>query len=225
VLVFLRRLGLSVASLYEFGVTFLPGEAGRRLRTHYWRSRLRSLGAGTTFEVGVRITNPQHVSIGVNCWLDHYVVLLAGPPRRGARKIARRPGAGMVAEGDLVIGPNTHVAPHVVISGHGGVLIEGDTTIAAGSKLYSLSHHHSNLSDLSDTRLYRFSSRVPDQQQSLLSAPVVIGRSAAVALNSVVLPGVTIGREAWLAPGSVATHDVPERTLAAGAPARIKKAL
>ncbi len=53
----------------------------------------------------------------------------------------------------------------------------------------------------------------------------VVGRSvvrygASVGAGAVVLPGVTIGRWALVAAGAVVTSDVPEHTLALGAPAR-----
>ena len=56
-------------------------------------------------------------------------------------------------------------------------------------------------------------------------APPLIGPQAGVGINVTILPGVTIGEGAIVAAGSVVTHDVPPRTLAAGVPARIVKTL
>jgi acetyltransferase-like isoleucine patch superfamily enzyme len=40
-----------------------------------------------------------------------------------------------------------------------------------------------------------------------------------------VLQGVTVGEDAVVAAGAVVTHDVPARTLVAGVPARVVRAL
>jgi len=54
-------------------------------------------------------------------------------------------------------------------------------------------------------------------------APVLIKRGAWVAINVVVLPGVTIGENAIVATGSVVNKDVPPYTIVAGTPARVVK--
>ena len=45
---------------------------------------------------------------------------------------------------------------------------------------------------------------------------------AAVGANSVILPGVTIGKEALVGAGSVVTRDVPDRAIVMGNPALIR---
>lgn len=55
-------------------------------------------------------------------------------------------------------------------------------------------------------------------------APVTIKRGAWIAVNVVVLPGVTIGENAIVATGSVVMKDVPPLTVVGGVPAKeIKK--
>jgi acetyltransferase-like isoleucine patch superfamily enzyme len=46
-----------------------------------------------------------------------------------------------------------------------------------------------------------------------------------IGIGAVILPGVTIGRNAVVGANAVVTHDVPARTVASGVPARIIKAL
>jgi len=53
--------------------------------------------------------------------------------------------------------------------------------------------------------------------------PVAVGSFVVVYVNSVVLPGVSIGDYATVGAGSVVTHDVPPHCLAAGNPARVIK--
>ena len=52
------------------------------------------------------------------------------------------------------------------------------------------------------------------------AAPVVLERGCFVGAAVTILPGLTIGRESFVAAGSVVTGDVPPRTLVAGVPAR-----
>lgn len=49
-----------------------------------------------------------------------------------------------------------------------------------------------------------------------------IKQGAALGANSVVLPGITVGKNALVGAGSVVTQDVPENAIMAGNPAKIK---
>jgi hypothetical protein len=51
--------------------------------------------------------------------------------------------------------------------------------------------------------------------------PTVVQRGAIVGANATILPGVTLGLEARIQPGAVATRSVPPRAIAEGNPARI----
>jgi acetyltransferase-like isoleucine patch superfamily enzyme len=61
-------------------------------------------------------------------------------------------------------------------------------------------------------------------ESSHVTAPVHIKRGAWIAVNVVILPGVTIGENSIVAAGSVVTKDVPPYTVVGGAVAKeIKK--
>lgn len=51
--------------------------------------------------------------------------------------------------------------------------------------------------------------------------PVRFDDGCFVGTNATILPGVTIGREAFVAAGAVVTKDVPPRTLVGGVPAKV----
>ena len=55
------------------------------------------------------------------------------------------------------------------------------------------------------------------------SGPVIIGDNVWLGARTIVLPGVSIGDHSVIGAGSVVTHDIPARTLAAGVPARVLK--
>lgn len=53
--------------------------------------------------------------------------------------------------------------------------------------------------------------------------PVNIERNVFIGVNSVILPGVTIGTKSIVGTGSIVTKDVPSDVLVTGAPAKIKQ--
>ena len=55
--------------------------------------------------------------------------------------------------------------------------------------------------------------------------PVPIGNDCWFGANVVVCPGVTIGEGCVIGAGSVVTHDIPPRSVAAGVPCRVLRAL
>jgi acetyltransferase-like isoleucine patch superfamily enzyme len=62
---------------------------------------------------------------------------------------------------------------------------------------------------------------VPLIQSDLKIAPVRICAGADIGVNSIVLPGVTVGREAIVGAGAVLTKDVPDFAIVAGVPAQV----
>jgi acetyltransferase-like isoleucine patch superfamily enzyme len=61
----------------------------------------------------------------------------------------------------------------------------------------------------------------PIGAQSMPEQPVRIGSGSWLGYGVVVLPGVTIGEHVVVGAGSVVTHDLPDRCVAVGAPARV----
>ncbi len=61
----------------------------------------------------------------------------------------------------------------------------------------------------------------PSQRHTLLTKPIVIKQNAWLGANVTVLAGVTIGRNAIVAAGSVVTKDVPDNSVVAGTPAHV----
>lgn len=220
----LRVPSLIWSGLIELSVLNMPGPLGRALRYRYYRGRLKSLGKGVKFDVGIRILNPEHVSIGDNTWIDNYVVIVAGSPSAGDGPTLIKENLDFDLQlGEVKLGSNVHIANFVVIQGHGGVKIGNNLTVASGSKIYSMSHHHSNLVDRTDPRKYKFTGMVPRSEQSLIIGPVVVGNDAAIGLNSIILPGVTVGTGSWVGAASVVEQSLPANILAKGNPAKIVK--
>lgn len=220
---FFRYLVEFIHSLFELLVSPIPGRMGRLLRYIYYGRRLKHLGKKVNFGVGVRIYGPEWVHIGDYCWIDDYAIILAGPINETQRFVYRKSNPLFVfQEGEVAIGDRVHIAPYVQLQGHGGLQIGNSLTIAAGAKIYTLSHHHRDLTGKGDPNtVWKFVGLVPAEEQALICAPVVIGDSAAVGLNSVVLPGSTIGSNSWLGAMSLLQGTLPPNVIATGIPAQI----
>jgi len=218
----LRLIWRLITAPIEMLVIYLPGAGGEVLRSRYYRRRLAFLGRNVKIEVGVHFVNPGWIRIGDNCWIDKYVIVLAGPPSCEGRIVARRENPLFAGKEGLVdIDENCHIASHALINGHGGVFIGANSTVAAGAKIVSFSHHHENPLDETDTRLYSFGSRAPFARQALISAAVVMERETALGTNAVMLPGTSIGEWAWVGAQSVVTKPIPSMSLAWGVPAKV----
>ena len=114
------------------------------------------------------------------------------------------------AVGDVVIGDHTRIGIHCTIIGP--VCIGSNVNLAQGITVTALNHNFADLSLRID-------------QQGISTKPVVIGDDVWIGANSVVLPGVTIGRHVVVAAGAVVTKDVPDNCVVAGVPARVIRKL
>lgn len=126
-------------------------------------------------------------------------------------------GARSDTRNKLVFGKNCHIGDYVHIAAQQNVSL-GDNCLLA-SHVFITDLNHGQYDGASD-------SSHPDSDPStrpLVGSPVRIGNNVWVGENVCVLPGVTIGNGCVIGSGSVVTKDIPERSVAVGAPARIIK--
>ncbi len=113
----------------------------------------------------------------------------------------------------LEIGDETRISGHCVLSAVEHVRI--GRAVLLGRHVYIADHNHGT----SDPDL-------PILAQELERIrPVVIGDGAWLGQHSVILPGVSVGAGAVVGANSVVLEDVPARTVAVGAPARVVREL
>ncbi len=184
--------------LIESLIRNIGGPLGIKIRFWYYKNRLGACGKGVRISEGVIITSPKNVFLGENVWIDKYAILLAGAPSPSRNYLKKTNSEFPYKEGELHIEKETHIAEFVVLQSHGGMYIKEKTGVASGAKIYTLSHHYRNLNDKQDDEQYCFTPMVSDEEQFLISSPVVIGAKTAVGLNSVVLPGTHIKDGTWL---------------------------
>jgi acetyltransferase-like isoleucine patch superfamily enzyme len=129
---------------------------------------------------------------------------------------ARRIGFATPA---IVLDP-TSVIPRSLACAE-GVYVNANCTIGAGSRIGAFGFVNRSASIGHHADLDAFVSIGPGV---VLAGQVRIGRGSVVGAGAVVLPQILIGENAVVSAGSVVTHDVADRTLVAGNPARVVRA-
>ena len=110
--------------------------------------------------------------------------------------------------GVLKIGIECFVGDDTLIDLYNKVILEDRVTIA--QKVTILTHQNVGYKD---HPLQKFFPK--------FSKPVVFKSGSVTGAGSIILPGVIVGKESFVAAGSVVTKDVPARTLVGGVPAKI----
>ena len=215
----MRRLLNVLDSLWLWMIQDMPGSLGLRLRSHYWKRRLKHLGANTRIDCGVYFQSPECISIAENGWIDRGVMILAGRDR-SARRTKKLEVLSLTRPGEVHIGSNVHIGAFSIISGiEGGVHIGDDCTFSPSVKVYAFSHHFRFDDDPGD-RSCSFGSMVEHERQSMVCGPVTLEGNIGVAMNAVILPGVWLGRDSFIAICSVVKSGrYEENSLLSGSPA------
>lgn len=146
----------------------------------------------------------------------------------------------------FVLGHGSFLRGKFVICSYGGKITIGDncyigegTGIWSGENIYIgnnvLISHNVNITDTNAHEIdcvERIESYInmikyghPSDKGSIMTAPVVIEDYVWINFNSIILKGVTIGKGAIIAAGSVVMKDVAQFTLVGGNPARFIKHL
>lgn len=199
----LRLLLFLPTSLWLLLVCHLPGQPGFAIRRRYWRKRLRYMGENVLIGTGVQFQNPNYIEIDDNCWIDNNVIILAGLDKSNREKI-RLPNKNYKEKPAMVhIGKNVHIGPKSLISGiSAGVYISDNCGFSANCSVFAFSHHYRSKSNPADT-LIHFGPMVPWDRQCIVEGPVFLGKNTGVALGSIILPGVNIPENCFVAINSV----------------------
>jgi acetyltransferase-like isoleucine patch superfamily enzyme len=114
----------------------------------------------------------------------------------------------MAPGAQLVLGNHSGLSGTVLCAGRSIEIGEG-TIFGAGAMVIDNDFH------------YPAGEWAWETDSSRNASPVKLGRGVFVGARAIILKGVTIGDRAVIGAGAVVTHDVPERKLAAGNPARV----
>lgn len=200
-------------------------------------------------EVGANVIIHAGTRIGAGVVIQDNVVL-GKVPRLSARSTAKRAPLDPLVVGDgaaicsgSIVYAGTTIGPKAIIGdqssvrerctiGEGavigrGVCVENDTLIGAYCKVQSNSYitayseleDHVFIAPCVATTNDNFMGRTEERHKHIKGA--VIRRGARVGGGVVILPGVEIGPEAFIAAGALVTKDVPAKKLVAGLPAKV----
>lgn len=110
------------------------------------------------------------------------------------------------------IGDNTRVGRHFVLAGVDTSIVIGENVLISERVFISEANH-----DFTDV------TRPVVGMGSVSGGPVRIGSDSWLGIGVCVLPNVTIGRHCVIGANAVVTHDIPDYSLAAGVPAKVRK--
>ena len=212
----LSSIALAADALIKGAIRNISGEIGRKLRYQYYSRRLGSCGKNVIIDEGVIIQGAKDIHLADNVWIDRYCILMAGKvdmPAEGSKVNTNAAYKHQV--GELHIGSNVHITPYCLIQAHGGVSIGNDCGLGAGAKLYSLTNFPAYPAN--PERIVYYSWGGPMAQ---ICAPIVLQDNVGVGLGSVVLPGITIEKNSFVAPYSVVMTPIKENSSISGNPAR-----
>lgn len=194
----------------------LPGALGFFLRKALYPYFLGAMGRNVVIGKGVTIRHPKKIRLGDGVMVDDYAVLDAkGESNRGiaigANVMIGRNTVLSCKDGDLSIGDNANIAMNCLIQSGKDVRIGQNVLMAAYVYVVGGGVHRSSRTD------------VPIIDQGQVIRDVVIDDNAWIGADVTIMDGVTIGRDAIIGAGAVVTQDVPEFTVAAGLPARVRR--
>lgn len=142
-----------------------------------------------------------------------------------SRKFARfgegaefRPGAYAIECSKILIGANVVIRPATMLCADPltpgpGITIEDDVMLGPGVQIYVVNH------------LFNNPELAIIHQGYTACSPVVLRSGCWIGANSIILPGVEIGRNAVVGAGSVVTRSVPPGVVVAGNPAKFIRAI
>lgn len=117
----------------------------------------------------------------------------------------------------LSIGDHVWVWHHTILDATEGITIGEGTQIGAWVGIFT------HGSESAVRLLGREFIHIPNtERQGYTRGAVKIGAYSFIGAGSVVLPGVTIGKGCLIGAGSLVTQDVPDFSVAIGAPAKVK---
>lgn len=162
----------------------------------YWRLRFHSFGRGSICHKPVWLQGASKIAIGDNVGLVRVWMVAVGPARWTSREPLLRIGNGVA------------VLPYGRIVAAESIVIEDHVGIAAGCLIVDNEH----------TKGGAFESF---GHGPLETAPVRIGEGTALGERVTVLMGSNIGKACFIGTNAVVRGDIPDYSIAVGAPARV----
>lgn len=192
----------------------MEGGYAAQKRVEYYRGVMRHCGQNVSIGCGVRIVNPQWISLGDSVQIHDGCTLVA----RSEKGITLDERARLLhgvyldtepaATGYITIGKRVYIGTACCLHGHSGLEIGDDSLLAQHITITPFSHKF-------------------DDPQRIIYAQgghqrkVTIGRDCYLGMNVVVLWSADIGDGAVVGAGSVVVKPIPPLAIARGVPAQV----
>ncbi|MCB9361653.1 MAG: hypothetical protein H6587_09370 [Flavobacteriales bacterium] len=203
---------LIIKSVFNLFIIYLPGDPGIKLRYIYYRKKFKSCGENVFIDTGVLIDGFEYISIGSNVHIDKYTIINTGIKTVGHQHFKKNSDFNHNV-GEIIIGDNTHIVHHCILMGFGGIQIEENCTISAGSKLYSQSNLAYNPKEKCE-----IISIMPYEQAHFINSPIILQRNVWVGLNCIIMPGCSIKKNSFAVSNSILLDKYPENSYISGQP-------
>ena len=204
--------------IIESCIRNISGRIGFGVRQYYYSRRFAKCGNNLVISEGVIIEGPENMYLEDSVWIDKYCILMAGKVDDTGLQIKHKNNKNYKnLRGELRIGSCVHIAPQCILQAHGGISIGNNCGFSSGVKIYSFT----NLPNKPNGEIVHFT---PLGNAYYLDSPIFIAENVGIALNGIVLPGVSIYKNSFIAPNSVVVSSIRENSFAKGNPAKKVKA-
>jgi len=165
------------------------------------KKKMKQCGKGFSVARGYTISGPEYMRIGKSFSAGRNLILSVYTSYNGVKT-----GFSPILE----IGDEVACQDNCAISCINGVSIGNGCLL--GSNVFITDNFHGNSKNDLDTP--------PSKRMLFSKGKVVIGNNVWIGRNVCIMPGVTIGDGAVIGANAVVTHDVQEKVVVAGAPAK-----
>lgn len=193
-----------------------PSEYGEKVRQEYYAGKLKSMGENVKIGTGVKIINPQYVSIGDNVTIYDDVTIIA----RGEGGIEIGNGCYIcervyldtenIETGYIKIGDAVYLGTGTTLFGHQGLEIGDNCLFAQNITLTPYSHKFDNPDDII-------------WHQGGNCKKVTIGNDCYVGMGVCIMYTGDIGDGSVIGAGSTVVKPIPPYSVAVGCPAKVIK--
>ncbi len=168
------------------------------LNTKLLSLRWKYINSNISGEINI-LGNKYDIQLGNGCTIGRYTTIAMASQNR--TEIPK-----------LIIGSNTYIGEYNNIRIAGGEIIIGSNCLISQHITFVSSNHQ-----IAKNKL------ICEQPWTTKNNFIHINDDVWIGANSVILPGITIGRGAVIAAGSIVTKDVLDYSIVAGNPAKIIK--
>ena len=200
-------------AIYKSVIMNTDSEEAAEIRNKYYAAQLKSMGKNVRIGYGVKIVNPQYISIGDDVLIDDHVTLIARGP------------------GGLSIGSHIHINDRVYLDTEreeGYITVHDHVYIGTGTTLFG--HYGMEIGEhallAQNITITPYSHIFEDPNDYIInqgghSKKVTIGKDSYLGMNVCVLYSADIGDGSVIGSGSVVVKPIPPYSVAVGNPAKV----